>query len=126
MDDDKTIYANAFGVNDFPVCSEQDKEAIERGFKHALAWADSPEGKAYDSSMSNNCTCSLVARLLNGEATYGDMMIIGNMMARDIYVAKKGTVAILELITGIAGRLEQSQMFRDPVMGAAPKKEWVN
>jgi hypothetical protein len=122
---DEIIYAKAFGVEDFPVCSERDKEAVERGFKNALAWADSAEGKAYDGRPAE-CTCALIARLLNGEATYGDMMTIGNQIAREIYITKKSTVAILELISGLTGKMEQAQMFRDPVMGAAPKKEWVN
>jgi hypothetical protein len=122
---DEVICANAFGVEDFPVCSERDKEAIERGFKHALAWSTSDEGKAYD-SRPTECACALVARLLNGEATYGDMMTIGNQIAKEVYSEKKGIAAILGLISGLAGKIEQEQMFRDPVMGATPKKEWVN
>ncbi len=113
------IYAKAFGGN-FPVCSEQDKAAIEAGYKKAMEWTNSPEGQAYD-SRPTECMCALIGRLLNGTASYGDMVTMGIDMARTVYARK----AAADVILGLIEKARESEL---PSLDPTPsgKKEWVN
>lgn len=114
---DEPITADAFGGG-FPVCSQEDKVAIEEGFKKAMAWSESVEGKAYD-SRPPECSCALIARLLNGTASYGDMVTLGIDLARQMYFRKMAGIALMSIMEGAQGL---------PSMEPAPgkKKEWVN
>lgn len=120
-DKDKMITAKAFG-GDFPVCSEADKVAIEEGYQKAQAWANGPEGAAHD-NRPVSCTCALIGRLLNGTATYGDMVDVGTSIARTLYAQKMAIIALSEMLdsAGATASHELINSITDP-----KKKEWIN
>ena len=98
MSDEKLIVANAFG-GEFPVCTEKDKVAIEAAFKSALEWIQSKAGLDYDNE-PKVCMCEMIARLLNGTASYGDQVTLGIDLAREIYLRKMTAVAMAEILGG--------------------------
>lgn len=124
MADEPILCANAFG-GEFPVCNEEQKVAIEKGFAKAMEWAAGEDGKAYD-SREPECMCTFIARLMNGEASYGDMVTLASDMARETYLKKRAAVALAGIAGAIQGKMEEMAMASDPVMGSTPKKEWVN
>jgi hypothetical protein len=117
----EVVYADAFGGK-FPVCSEQDKVAIEEGFKKAMEWSQTPEAKEYDNRPAE-CACTLIARLLKGEATYGDMVQLGIDMANSMYVRKAAAVAVMSML---ADRTSEVPNLPPPFPGGSTKKEWLN
>ncbi len=119
---EKPIMAKAFG-GEYPVCSEQDKVAIEEGYKKAFAWLESPEGRAEDEATRQECSCAVIGRLLAGTATYTDMVIVGIDMARSVYRRKM----MGEMVLGLMDSLQGAGVQADPIITSdKPKKEWIN
>ena len=121
MNDDP-IYADAFGGK-YPVCTEKDKVAIEEAYKKASDWLNSEQGKKEDAIVQTECSCAIIARLLKGEASYTDMVVIGLQMAATIYRRKMIGAALL-------GMVESAQDAEASIMPSLstdkPKKEWIN
>ncbi len=117
----KDVIANAFG-GEFPVCNEQQKVAIEEGYRKMQEFFESDEGKAYDAK-PKLCACDMIAGLLNGTLSRGDLISLGLDIARTTYTKK----ILIHDLENLANEMQNQALMEGPALDAdGRKKEWIN
>lgn len=80
--------AKIFGVSDFPVCTPEQKVAIEEAYAKAVkAFTD---GDRY----SGNCMCDVIVDLLNGTASPAVQRVAARAVAQSLYEQKAALTAL--------------------------------
>lgn len=86
------VYAQVFGLQNFPVCSPDQKAEIERAFNSALEFMDQPHEE------TTGCVCDIIIQLLAGTADRDTQARAAKIVTEAIYRDK---MALLNMMEGL-------------------------